>query len=110
MATGREYLDYILEQLAGLEGVATRAMMGEYILYVDGKAVGGLYDNRLLVKPTPSAKELMPQAVMEQPYPGAKELLRVDEVDDAEQLCAVLRAVASELPAAKEKRRKQVVL
>lgn len=104
MATGKEYLEYILEQLAGTQGVAARAMMGEYILYVDGKVVGGLYDNRLLVKPTPSAKEMIPGAVMEQPYPGAKELLRVDEVDDGEFLSALLRAVADELSPAKENR------
>ena len=107
MATGKEYLEYILEQLAGTQGVTARAMMGEYILYVDGKVVGGLYDNRLLVKPTPSAKKMMPGAVMEQPYPGAKELLRVDEVDDGAFLSALLRAVADELPPAKEKQRKR---
>ena len=104
MATDKEYLDYILEQLAGMQGVTARAMMGEYVLYVDGKVVGGLYDDRLLVKPTPSAKEMMPQALMERPYPGAKELLRVDEVDDGEFLSTLLRAVAGELPPPKQRK------
>ena len=106
MASSKEYLDFVLGQLAGLEGVTARAMMGEYILYVQGKVVGGLYDNRLLVKPTPSARRLLPDAVMERPYPGAKELLRVDEVDDRACLSALLRAAADELPTIKPKRNK----
>ena len=96
MASEKAYLCYVLDQVSSLDEVSYRAMMGEYVLYVDGKVVGGLYDDRLLVKPTPSAKELMPQAVMERPYPGAKELLRVDEVDDGEFLSALLRAVAAD--------------
>lgn len=105
MASSKEYLDFILEQLSALEGVTHRGMMGEYILYVEGKIVGGIYDDRLLVKPTPAAKGLMPEAKAELPYEGAKELLLVEDVDDREFLCRLLAAVAEDLPAPKKKRK-----
>ena len=73
MASSKQYLEFILEQLSELDGVSTRAMMGEYILYVNGKIVGGIYDDRLLVKPTKSARMLLPDALLELPYEGAKE-------------------------------------
>ena len=105
MASSKEYLEYLLEQLSALEGVTHRAMMGEYILYVDGKIVGGVYDDRLLVKPTPAAVRLMPDAPRELPYEGAKEMLLVEEVDDREFLAALITAVAADLPAPKKKRK-----
>ncbi len=98
MASSREYLDYILEQLSSLEDVFFRAMMGEYVLYYRGKVVGGIYDDRLLVKPTASAKPLMPNAAMERPYEGAKEMLLVEEVDDREFLSQLLSAMYGDLP------------
>lgn len=104
MASSREYMDYILEQLSGLEGVSVRSMMGEYILYCQGKAVGGVYDDRLLIKPTAAALALMPGAPRELPYPGAKELLLVERVDDGAFLRALLPAVAAELPEPKRKK------
>ena len=104
MASSREYMDYILEQLSGLEGVSVRSMMGEYILYCQGKAVGGVYDDRLLIKPTAAALALMPGAPRELPYPGAKELLLVERVDDGAFLRALLPAVAAELPEPGKKR------
>ena len=105
MASGKGYLDFILEQLSGLEGVSYRAMMGEYILYFQGKVVGGIYDDRLLIKPTPSALERMPGARRELPYEGAKEMLLVEDVEDREFLCGLFEAVAAELPAPKRKKR-----
>ena len=78
MASDREYLDFILEQLSGLDGITYKQMMGEYILYYHGKIIGGIYDNRFLVKPTKSAAERMPDADRELPYEGAKEMLLVD--------------------------------
>lgn len=105
MASSKEYLEYLLGQLSALEGVTHRAMMGEYILYVDGKIVGGVYDDRLLVKPTPAAVRLMPDAPRELPYEGAKEMLLVEEVDDREFLAALITAVAADLPAPKKKRK-----
>ena len=104
MASRKEYVDYILERLSGLEGVSVRPMMGEYILYCQGKAVGGVYDDRLLIKPTAAALALMPGAPRELPYPGAKELLLVERVDDGAFLRALLPAVAAELPEPKRKR------
>ena len=99
-----EYLDFVLEQLSPLEGISYRAMMGEYIIYCKGKIIGGIYDNRLLIKPTASAKSLMPDAPMELPYEGAKEMLLVENVDDREFLCGMVTAVADELPAPKSRR------
>lgn len=102
MASSKGYLDFILDQTAELSGVTYRAMMGEYILYCSGKIVGGIYDDRLLVKPTAAALRLLPAAPRELPYPGAKEMLLVEEVDDRGFLCALLRAIAEEPPAAKK--------
>ena len=103
MASSREYLDFILEQLSGLDGITWRAMMGEYILYMRGKIVGGIYDDRFLVKPTQSALALMPDADRELPYEGAKEMLLVDNVDNREFLTELVTAMADELPAPKPK-------
>ena len=77
MASTKEYLDFVMEQLSGLDEVSSRAMMGEYILYYRGRIFGGVYDDRLLVKPVPMALRLMPDAEMEQPYHGAKEMILV---------------------------------
>lgn len=101
MASTKEYLTYILEQLSGLDDVRCRAMMGEYILYYRGKVVGGVYDNRLLLKPAPSARALLPDAPMELPYEGAKAMLLAD-ADDRALLALVLAAMVDELPAPKD--------
>lgn len=102
MASSKGYLDFILDQTAELPGVTYRAMMGEYILYYRGKIVGGIYDDRLLVKPTAAALRLLPAAPRELPYPGAKEMLLVEEVDDRAFLRALFDAMVDELPAAKK--------
>ena len=98
MASSKDFLEFVLDQTADLSGVSWRAMMGEYILYCRGKIVGGIYDDRLLVKPTASALRLLPAAPRELPYPGAKEMLLVEEVDDREFLCGLLDAIANDLP------------
>ena len=104
MASSKEYLEFIMEQLAGMEDVSWRAMMGEYIIYYRGKIVGGIYDDRFLVKPVEAAVAMMPEAEMEQPYEGAKEMLLVDDVDDREFLCKLLEAMYYELPVPKKKK------
>ena len=93
-----------MEQLSGLEDVSSRAMMGEYILYHRGKIVGGIYDDRFLVKPVKAAVAMMPEAALEVPYEGAKEMLLVDNVDDKEFLCSLLEAMYDELPVPKKKK------
>jgi len=102
MASSKEYLDFIMDQLSDLEEVKVRAMMGEYIIYYRGKIVGGIYDDRFLVKPVSATVALMPEAQKELPYEGAKEMLLVDEVDNREFMCNLLRAMYDELPAAKK--------
>ncbi len=104
MASSKEYLNFILEQLSESDEVTYRAMMGEYIIYYRGKVVGGIYDDRFLVKPTKSASAMMPDADMELPYEGAKEMLLVDDVDNKEFLCELLEAMYPELPAPKKKK------
>ncbi len=105
MSSSRSYLDHVMDQLSGLAGVTHRAMMGEYIIYYKGRIVGGIYDDRLLVKPTASAKAMMPEAVTEIPYEGAKEMLMVDKVDSRDFLCALLTAMYDELPEPKKRKR-----
>lgn len=105
MASTKDYLDFVLEQLSGLDDVSYRAMMGEYILYYQGKVFGGIYDNRFLVKPTKSARELMPDAAEELPYEGAKPMLLVDDIEDREFLAQLLNAMVGELPAPKKKKK-----
>lgn len=104
MASSKEYLNFILEQLSELNDVSYRAMMGEYIIYYRGKIVGGIYDDRFLVKPTKSATAMMPNADMELPYDGAKEMLLVDDVDNKEFLRELLEAMYDELPAPEKKK------
>ena len=104
MASSKDYLEFILEQLSELEDITYKAMMGEYIIYYRGKIVGGIYDDRFLVKPTKSAKNLMPDADMELPYDGAKEMYLVDNVDNKGFLKELLEAMYDELPAPKKKK------
>ena len=103
MASTKEYLDFVLEQLSELDEVSFRAMMGEYILYYRGRVFGGIYDDRLLVKPVPSAVKLMPNATMEIPYDGAKEMILADDIDNREFLCKLVRSMWEELPEKKKK-------
>ena len=107
MATSKEYLHFVLEQLSDLGDVSARPMMGEYVVYCGGKVIGGIYDDRFLIKPTPSALKIMlecgKEITMDIPYPGAKEAL-VPDVDDRELTCRLGRAIADDLPAPKPKK------
>lgn len=103
MASSKEYLEFIIEQLSLLEDITYKAMMGEYIIYYRGKIAGGIYDDRFLVKQTKSSLKLMPDAELELPYEGAKEMLMVDEVDNKEFLKELFDAMYPELPAPKKK-------
>lgn len=103
MASSKGYLDFILEQLSELKGITYRAMMGEYILYDQGRIVGGIYDNRLLIKPVLAAVSLMPDAAYERPYEGAKEMLLVERIDSRAFLTNLFEAMYDELPAPKKK-------
>ena len=98
MASSEGYLDFILDQLSELDEITWRKMMGEYILYYRGKIVGGIYDDRFLVKPVKSAVAMMPNATMERPYEGAREMLLVDNVENRDFLKELLEAMLNELP------------
>ncbi len=106
MASSKEYLDFILEQVSELNNVSYKAMMGEFIIYYNGKIIGGIYDDRFLVKPVKSAIALMPNAKYELPYDGAKEMLLVDDVDNKEFLIGLFDAMYDDLPVPKPKKKK----
>ena len=105
MASKKEYLDFVLEQLSQLDGITYKAMMGEYILYYQDRIFGGVYDDRLLVKPTESAKQLVPTAPLELPYEGAKPMLLVEDIDNRELLTQLVRQMYDELPQPKKKKK-----
>ena len=104
MASSKEYLYYILEQLSELDEITYRAMMGEYIIYCRGKVVGGIYDDRFPVKNIKAAADLMPEAVLELPYDGAKEMLLVDDIENKEFLRELLEAMVDALPIPKKRK------
>jgi len=101
MASSKEYLEYVLEQLSELDEITYKAMMGEYIIYYRGKIIGGIYDDRFLVKDIKSASDMMPETELELPYEGAKKMLLVDEIDNRDFLAGLLKAIYEELPAPK---------
>lgn len=106
MSSSKDYLNFILEQLSDLDGISYRAMMGEYIIYYKGKIIGGIYDDRFLVKPVPSAKALMPSAPDEIPYEGAKAMLLVEDIDNKEFLRGMIDAMYNELPEPKKRKKR----
>jgi len=103
MASSKEYLEFVLEQLSDLNGISHRAMMGEYVIYYQGKVIGGIYDDRFLVKTTDSARRLLPNAIFELPYQGANEMILAD-VDNRDLLNNLIPAIASDLSTTKKKR------
>lgn len=107
MASSKEYLQFVLEQLSALEDITYRSMMGEYIVYYGGKIAAYICDDRLLVKPVKAAIEYMPEAIYEPPYEGAKDMLLVDNVDNREFLTGLFDAIYDELPMPKPKKKKQ---
>ena len=106
MASSKDYLQFVLEQLSELQEITYRAMMGEFIIYYRGKIVGGIYDDRLLVKPTKSAISYMPTVTYEIPYENAKEMLLVEEVDNKGFLTGLFNVMYDELPTPKPKKKK----
>lgn len=106
MASSKDYLEYVLEQLSEAGYVTSRAMMSEYILYFRGKVIGGIYDNRFLVKPIRAARNMMLDAPEELPYDGAKPMLMVENIEDREFLKELFAAMYDELPAPKPKKKK----
>ena len=106
MASTKEYLDYVLDQLSELSDISYRPMMGEYILYYRGKVFGGIYDDRFLVKNVAAARKVMPEAHPELPYDGAKEMLSVTDTDDRALLSRLITGMYDELPAGRNGKRK----
>lgn len=107
MATSKDFLNFVLEQLSELDEITYRMMMGEYIIYYRGKIAAELCDNRFLVKPVDAAVKYIPNAVYEPPYEGAKPMILVENLDDREYLTGLFEAIYPELPAPKPKKKKQ---
>ena len=105
MASSKAYLEFVLEQLSDTDGITYRSMMGEFIIYCRGKVIGGIYDDRLLVKSAEAAKRLMPDAIYEIPYEGGNKMLLVEDIDNKEFLKEMIEAIADELPEPKKKKR-----
>lgn len=105
MASSKDYLEYVLEQLSELTDISYRAMMGEFIIYYQGRVIGGIYDDRFLVKNTKTAKELMPGAPLEVPYEGTKEMLLVEDIDNKAFLKELFESMVGELPLPKKKKK-----
>lgn len=106
MASEREYMEFILEQLSELDDVTYRYMMGEYIFYYRDKIFGGIYDDRFLVKNVESARDYMGSVRYEIPFPGAHEMILVDDVDDREYLAGLVESMYDELPEPKKKKKR----
>ena len=104
MTSSKQYLEYILERLSGLDDISYRAMMGEYIIYYRGKIIGGIYDDRFLIKPVKSAKAMMPNADMELPYEGAREMILVDETENEDFLKELIETMYGELPSPRKRK------
>ena len=104
MASSKEYLQFVLDQLSGLDDITYKSMMGEFIIYYRGKIIGGIYDDRFLVKPVKAALEMMPDAEYELPYEGAKEMILVDDIDNREFLVSLIEKIYPELPSPKKKK------
>jgi len=98
MASSKEFLDFVLEQLSTLPDISYRAMMGEYIIYYRDKIIGGIYDNRFLIKPTASALKIIPNAQMEIPYNGAKPMIMIPDIENTELLTNLITTIYPELP------------
>ena len=97
MSSTREYLDFVMDQLLELGEVSYRAMMGEYVIYYRGKVVAGIYDDRFLVKPTPGARRILPNAPMEIPYPGGKPMIMIEDIENRDLLRTLFDAVYIDL-------------
>ena len=104
MGSKKEYLEYVLDQLSDLEDITYRAMMGEYIIYYKGKIIGGIYDDRFLLKPVKSAIAMMPDVKMELPYDGAKEMLLVEDLENRDFLAELIEAMYDELPSPRKRK------
>lgn len=102
MSSSRDFLDFVLEHLSSLPYITYRAMMGEFVIYYHGTVVGGVYDNRLLIKPTESVKKIIPNAIMEVPYPGSKPMVMIDDIENPELLERVFNAVYNDLSKSKK--------
>ena len=105
MASTKDFLEFVMGQLSILSDITYRAMMGEFIIYYRGKIIGGIYDNRLLVKPNKAVLKIIPHAKMEMPYPGGRPMIMIPDIENPELLEQVFNALYAELPDAKHKRR-----
>ena len=103
MASSKEYLEYVLDLLSGLDDIRYRYMMSEYVIYYRDKVFGGVYDDRFLIKPTKTVLERFPDAEFASPYPGGREMVVLD-TEDRTFIKQLVMDMTEEIPAPKEKR------
>ncbi len=99
MATTKEYRDFVIEQLNNLDNITYRPMMGEYLLYYNNILIGGIYDDRLLIKIVDSNKKYHMLEAM--PYDKAKPMYLVDNIEDANKLKRIIQDTYKDLSAKK---------
>lgn len=110
MATSKEYMEFLMEQLSELDGVYYRSMMGEYLIYYKDKVAAYICAERFLVRPVPSAIRLLPEAEYDSMTDGGrKKLLRFDDVDNRELLIDLFVSIYEELPKPKARKKKNCV-
>lgn len=102
MASSPEYLEYVLDLLADIEDISMRKMMGEYLVYASGKLIGGVYDDRFLLKSTAASRAAL--ATVEIPYEGASEMMLVD-IEGKTAIATLVAEMLPELPEPKKRRR-----
>ena len=105
MATDRDFIDYVAEQIALGSRLTYRKMFGEYALYVDEKVVAFVCDNSVFIKPSAAVARLGAELPQRPPYPGAKDYPVVDELlDDTDAIRALMLETAALMPAPKPKK------
>ena len=104
MASSPEYLAYVLDLLREVPHVTSRKMMGEYLLYAEGRLFGGIYDDRFLVKDTPATRAILPDTQI--PYEGAAPMRLVD-MESADGVAELISTMLPELPVPAPKRCKK---
>ena len=105
MATDQEFIEFIIDQISGVKGISCRKMFGEYAVYCEGKVVALVADNQLFVKPTAGGRAFLGEVVEAPAYPGAKPSFLIDDIDDRDRLCELIRITTKEVPLPKPKKK-----
>ena len=107
MATNKEFVDFVLDQIENAGEITAKKMFGEYGIFSNGKIFGLICDNKLFIKPTEAGREFIEDVVEAPPYKGAKlSFLIGDKLEDRDWISNLVRITVNELPEPKQKKRK----